>query len=153
MNIYLSLPKYLREWCLHDWGDADGVVRFPRGGAESDVLEMMLDRLPDKTLPEMQQPGETAIAVPEFKSKPSPTWCYLTPNAKKVLTHVIMVRFRVQLWHDLYRVEKLSLPITDSIYDWMERHGIEADAKSWEAIRQMFFRQRKEYQKRQEEKT
>ena len=45
MIIYLSLPKYLYEWCLHDWGDAQGIVRFPRGSAENDVLEMMLDKL------------------------------------------------------------------------------------------------------------
>ena len=47
----------------------------------------------------------------------------------------------------MYLVEKLSLPITDSIYDWMTRHGIEHEEKSWEAIRQMFFRQRKAYRK------
>lgn len=145
MNIYLTLPKYLREWCLHDWGDAQGIVRFPRGSAENDVLELFIDRLPEKTLPEMPKEGQTAIEVPQFKSKPQPAFCYLTDDAKKILTHVIMVRFRAQLWNDLFHIERLKLPITDTIYDWMERHGIEDEPKSWEAIRQMYFRQRKAY--------
>ena len=147
MNIYLSLPKYLTEWCLHDCGDAQGGVRFPRGSAENDVLEMMLDKLPEGGTPQLREDGQVAIAVPDFKSKPAPYWCVLSEEARKTLTHVIMVRFRVQLWKDLYLVEKLSLPITDSIYDWMTRHGIEHEEKSWEAIRQMFFRQRKAYRK------
>ena len=93
--------------------------------------------------------GQLAIEIPEFKSKPAPYWCCLSEAARKTLTHVIMVRFRVQLWNDLYKVETLSLPITDCIYDWMERHGIEPVEKSWEAIRQMFFRQRKAYKEGQ----
>lgn len=145
MVIYLTLPKYLAEWVLHDWADPQDVVRFPRGSAENDVLEMMLDKLGEDEKPAMREDGQIAIEIPEFKSKPSPYWCVLSENARKILTHVIMVRFRVQLWNDLYRVEKLSLPITDSIYDWMTRHGIEHVEKSWEAIRQMFFRQRKSY--------
>ena len=145
MNIYLTLPKYLKEWCLHDWADAQGVIRFPRGSAENDVLEMMLDKIPEDGTPQLQEEGQVAIAVPDFKSKPAPYWCMLSEDAREVLKHVIMVRFRVQLWNDLYKVEKLSLPITDSIYDWMTRHGIEHEEKSWEAIRQMFFRQRKAY--------
>jgi hypothetical protein len=147
MNIYLTLPKYLTEWVLHDWADAQGVVRFPRGSAENDVLEMMLDKLGEDEKPAMPQEGQVAIAVPDFKSKPAPYWCVLSQDAQDTLKHVIMVRFRVQLWDDLYRVEKLSLPITNCIYDWMTRHGIEHEEKSWEAIRQMFFRQRKAYRK------
>ena len=149
MIIYLTLPKYLGEWCLHDWGDANGVVRFPRGSAENDVLEMQLDKLPEGAEPQLREDGQIAIEIPDFKSKPAPYWCVLSEYARKVLTHVIMVRFRVQLWNDLYKVEKLSLPITDCIYDWMERHGIEPEEKSWEAIRQMFFRQRKAYREGQ----
>ena len=74
MNIYLTLPKYLTEWVLHDWADAQGVVRFPRGSAENDVLEMMLDKLGEDEKPAMPQEGQVAIAVPDFKSKPAPYW-------------------------------------------------------------------------------
>ena len=106
---------------------------------------MQLDKLAEGEEPEKRQEGQVAIEIPDFKSKPAPYWCVLSESARKILTHVIMVRFRIQLWNDLYKVEKLSLPITDSIYAWMERHGIEPEEKSWEAIRQMFFRQRKAY--------
>lgn len=147
MVLYLKLPKYLREWCLFEYGDAAGVVKFPRGGAENDVLEMMLDRLPEGTAPPEQQHDEVPIEIPQFKSKPAPDWCLMTEPGKKVLRHVIMVRLRVRLWHDLYRIDKLQLPITDTIYDWMERNGIEDDARSWEALRQMYMRQRTSYRK------
>lgn len=145
MNLYLKLPKYLAEWCQHEFGNAQGVICFPRGSAENDVLEMMLDVMPDPEHPPLPQPGDTAIDIPIFKSKPLPQFCYMSENGKKVLTHMIMVRLRVKLWHDLYRVEKLSLPITNTIYDWMGRNGIEDDPRSWEALRQMFMRQRKAY--------
>lgn len=145
MNIYLKLPKYLADWCLHEYGNSQGEICFPRGGAEIDVFEMWLEPQPDPEHPELQQPGEFPIVIPVLKSKPLPTYCYMNENAKKILTHVIMVRLRVKLWHDLYKVEKLSLPITDSIYAWMECNGIEDDPRSWEALRQMFMRQRKAY--------
>ena len=153
MLIYLHLPPYLRQWVEHDFGDAEGVVRFPRGSAENDVLEHSLTTLPDGASPQLRGPEDMAIELPKFKTKDTDYYCYLTAPARKMLSHVIMVRFRIQLWHDLYRIEKLKCPITDVIYDWMERHGIENDERSWETIRQMFFRQRKKYAKEKSEKN
>lgn len=148
MNVYLRLPKYLAEWCLHDWGGDDGVVRFPRGGAENDVLEQTLTTPPRGAEPQLPAEGDIAVEIPNFKTKPQPHYWYLTDHGRRLLVHVIYVRFRVALWNDLYRIDRLNLPITDVIYDWMERHGIEPEEKSWEAIRQIFFRQRKKYSKK-----
>lgn len=147
MNIYLRLPRYLAQWCLHDFGDEQGVVHFPKSGAEHDVLELSLTTLPKGASPQLQQPDEIAIELPVFKTKPLPFYCYLNDHGRRLLVHIINVRFRVQLWNDLYNIEQLKLPITDVIYDWMARHGIDNDERNWETIRQIFFRLRKKYRK------
>lgn len=148
MNIYLQLPRHLREWLIHEYGDEQGVVRLPNGCAEHDVMELLLEKWPHDVPVETMGDGKTAIHIPEFKARKPEHYNYLTPNGKKMLTHVIYVRFRVQLWNDLHRLEKFHVSITDAIYDWMERHGIEPVEKSWESIRQMYFRQRKQYKPR-----
>lgn len=146
MNVYIKLPQYLTEWVLHDFGDENGVVRFPRGSAENDVLEHTLTKPPkDMVTPPLKQPDEIAIELPSFKSKPLPYYWWLNNHAKEMLCHIIYVRFRVLLWSDLHKVEHLELPITDLIYEWMLRHGIDDNQKSWETIRQIYFRQRKQY--------
>lgn len=147
MNIYLKMPKYLAQWCLHDFGDEQGVVHFPRGSAEHDVLELSLSTLPKGAEPQLRQPDEIAIELPVFKTKPLPFYCYLNDHGRRLLLHIISVRFRVLLWDDLYNIERLQLPITDVIYDWMSRHGIDDDESNWETIRQIFFRMRKKYRK------
>lgn len=145
MNIYLHLPKYLRQWVLHDFGDAEGVVRFPRGSAEHDVLSHTLTTQPKNAKPQLPDEESVAIELPELKYKPLPFYCYLTERARKMLAQVILIRFRIMLWHDLHDLDKLQCSITDVIYDWMERHGIDDDPTSWETIRQTYFRQRKKY--------
>ena len=147
MLIYIHLPKYLREWVLHDFGGDDGVVRFPKGGAEYDVLEYVITTPPKDAQPQLRGEGDIAIEVPQFKSKPQPYYWYINDSARRMLEHIIYVRFRVLLWQDLYTIERLQCPITDVIYEWMERHGIEPEEKSWETIRQIFFRMRKKYRK------
>ena len=148
MNLYLELPTYLHQWLLHEFGDEHGIVHLPRGCAEHDVLELCLKKWPPREPVETMGPGKTPIAIPDLKSRPWEHYNYLNAHGKKLLIHVIHVRFRVQLWHDLSAFNKLHLPITDSIYDWMEAHGIEPEEKSWEAIRQIYFRQRKRYRKK-----
>lgn len=152
MLVYIQIPAYLRQWVLHDFGDNEGVVRFPRGSAENDVLEYTITCQPKDEPPQLRQEGDLAIEVPDFKSKPQPYYCYINPKAKEMLAHIIYVRFRMQLWQDLNSIERLQCPITDMIYEWMERHGIDDDPKNWETIRQIFFRQRKQYRKKNEKK-
>ncbi len=152
MLVYIQIPAYLRQWVLHDFGDNEGVVRFPRGSAENDVLEYTITCQPKDEPPQLRQEGDLAIEVPDFKSKPQPYYCYINKKAKEMLAHIIYVRFRMQLWQDLNSIERLQCPITDMIYEWMDRHGIDDDPKNWETIRQIFFRQRKQYRKKNEEK-
>lgn len=147
MTIKLNLPTYLNQWLVHEYGDEEGVVRLPNGCAEHDVIELLAERWPEGEPEGKVERWNTQIHIPEFKGREPEYYHYMTAHAKKMLAHVIYVRFRAALWHDLFTIDKLHLPITDAIYDWMERHGIEPTEKSWEALRQMYFRQRTKYRK------
>ncbi len=150
MLLYLKLYPYLAQWVQHEFANAEGVVHFPKGSAEHNVMEMMLQRRPPRTNPELPEAGTIAINIPSFRCKPAESYYHLSKNARKVLAHTIYTRFKVQLWEDLYNIESLQLPISNTIYDWMERHGIADTPENWETIRQMFYRQRKKYSVKKE---
>lgn len=153
MTIQILLPEYLHQWLVHEYGDQDGVVRLPLGCAEHDVMECTLKPWPeDVGRGQVPWPWNTLIHVPEFKARSRDRCEYMSEHAKKMLAHVIYVRFRAALWQDIYKLDRLNASITDSIYDWMEGHGIELTEKNWETIRQMYFRQRKSYRKRRDKK-
>lgn len=148
MTIKLYLKEYLRQWIVHDYGDEEGIVRLPNGCAEHDLIELLVQRWPEDEPHGKVYRWNTEIHIPEIKGRDPEYFCYMTDHAKKMLADVIYVRFRAALWHDIFTIDKLHLSITDGIYDWMERHGIDPNEKNWEALRQMYFRQRKRYRKR-----
>ena len=75
---------------------------------------------------------------------------FLPPRAKKALERTIYIRFRIELWNELHTFDSLSHNLSDLIWTFMEKHEIADDPKSWETIRQMYFRMRKTYQKKQQ---
>lgn len=148
MTIKLNLKPHLRQWLIHEFGDEEGIVRLPNGCAEHDLIELLIQRWPEDEPHGKVFRWNTEIHIPEIKGRDPQYFCYMTDHAKKMLADLIYVRFRAALWNDIYRIDRLHLSITDGIYDWMERHGIETNEKNWEALRQMFFRQRKRYRNR-----
>ena len=51
--------------------------------------------------------------------------------------------FRNMMWQELSPLFMHDVQITDIIYAFMDRHGIERTEKNWETIRQMYLRMRK----------
>ncbi len=152
--IKIQVPEYLADWCRHEWPaqalKEDKAVRFPRCSPENELLELYIRRVAKgKELPEEE--GNLTIEVPYFKNKPPTQWREVNERTRKMLIHALQVRFKVKLWKDLYRIEKLNAPITDVIYEWMEQNGIQEDAKNWETIRQIYYRQRQRFSKKNEE--
>ena len=141
--VYIHLEKYLAEWLLHQFGQ-NGQIRFPRGSAENDILEYSLTTQPADIPVPLKSPDSLAIEIPYFKTKDPRYYNFLPPRAKKALERTIYIRFRIELWNELHTFDSLSHNLSDLIWTFMEKH------ESWETIRQMYFRMRKTYQKKQQ---
>lgn len=143
--VYLKLENYLAEWYINECGGNPCILK--KGSAESDLLELFLQKQPADVPVDLGKEANVVIKIPVFKHHDPRTYNYLPPKAKQALARTIYVRFRVQLWQDLYKLEHTETPITDLIYAWMEAHGISDNEKNWENIRQMYLRKRNNYRK------
>lgn len=150
MTLYLDLPKYLREWFINEFGGSEPVV-LPHGSQESDILEVFLTTPPKNAAPDLPRPGAVAIKIPVFRGKDPAYYHHLPARARRLLMKNIYTRFRVQMWTEMHTLKNIDIPITDLVYAWMEKHGIDDDPTSWETIRQMYFRKRKLYRKLSQE--
>lgn len=150
--VYINLEPYLEQWLINQFGH-DGAVRFPRGSAENDILEYSLATKPADASPQLKTSGSLAVEIPFFKTKDPRYYNYLPPRAKKALERTIYIRFRIELWQELHTFDSLSHNLSDLIWTFMEKHAIADDPKSWETIRQMYFRMRKTYNKNQQRKA
>lgn len=54
--------------------------------------------------------------------------------------------FQATLFNELHELFSHDVQITDIIYDFMDRHGIDRSERNWETIRQMYSRMRKKSQ-------
>ena len=122
-----------------------------RGSVESKLLQTYLAKRPIGQLPESGD-GKTAIAIPTFRNRPAETYNFLPKHALSSLLNIIRERFDVQLWEDLHQFGKIGKRQDYLIYAFMEKHGIEASEKNWNAIAKRYQRQRNEYLHRERSK-
>lgn len=145
--IYIQLEPFVAQWFVHEMGGEPVVL--PKRSAESDIIEFFLQPTPEVGTDKAFPKSAVSIVVPTFKHKDHKHFNYLPPKAMAALARCITVRFRVQLWQDLHRLHNPECCcLTDLIYAWMEKHGIECTEQNWEAIRQFYFRKRKIYVKK-----
>lgn len=145
MFIYLNLESYLADWFINECGG--NPCKLKKGGAEANILELLLTRPPRDYIPDMGKDANVTIEIPSFPYKKKEFYNYMSPKAKETLIRAIYVRFRVQLWEELHPFMQNEVEISSLIYAWMESHGIDCTPNNWEAIRQMYYRKRKTYRK------
>jgi len=145
-TLYLKAPDYLAGWLRHDfWDEATARVVFPRGSAPRAILQSLLRKSP-KGYVELSAPGLLPVEVPSFKGVNPATFNYLSDTGRAALVSACKKLFRATLFYELHPLFDHDVPITDIIYDFMDRHGIERTETNWETIRQMYLRQRKKSQ-------
>jgi len=148
MVIYLELPEFLSQWLRHElWNPTAQAVEFPRGSAERNVLELYLAKQPPNSVPQLAEPRLTPVLLPNFVQKDTRTYNYLPPKATELLQKTIYKRFQITIWNEMQQVCP-EVNITNRIYAWMENKGIEVKESNWEAIRQLYYRMRKKYEKK-----
>ena len=141
-SIYLNAPDYLAQWLRHEyWSDENGRVEFPRGSAPRTVLSSFLKRQP-RNAPQEDTAGLLPVEVPTFKGINPNTHNYVSDKGKTAIVSTCKRMFQNMLWNELHDLFTEDVQITDIIYAFMDRHGIEPEAKNWETIRQMYYRMR-----------
>lgn len=141
-SIYITPPAYLADWLRHEfWSTETGRVEFPRGSAPRAVLQALLRKGPALLPPPPE--GSLPVEVPTFKGINPATFNYLSDDGKSALISACKKLFQATLFTELSPLFGHEVQITDVIYDFMDRHGIEATEKNWETIRQMYSRLRK----------
>ena len=145
-SVYINPPEYLRQWLRHDFWDPESErVVFPRGSAPRAVLSSMLRKAPRDYRP-ADHTGLLAVEVPTFKGLNPATFNFLSPTGQTALISTCKKLFQATLSNELHELFSHDVQITDIIYEFMDRHGIERTEKNWETIRQMYSRIRKKNQ-------
>lgn len=140
--IYLKVPSYLDQWLRHDyWNPLSGRVEFERGSNIHSILSTFLRKRPQDF-----DPGDVSgllpVEVPTFKGMNPDQHNHLGRDGQKAVVSAIKRNFKTCIDRELSVFYSQDIPITDIIYAFMESHGIDKDERNWEAIRQMFYRQR-----------
>lgn len=145
-SVYINPPEYLDQWLRNEYWDAETErVVFPRGSAPRAVLGAMLRKAPGNYRPPVA-PGNLPIEVPTFKGVNPATFNYLSPSGHSAIIAACKTLFKSMLFSELHVLFDHDVQITDIIYDFMDRHGIDRTERNWETIRQMYSRMRKKSQ-------
>ena len=145
-SVYINPPEYLGQWLRHEYWDSETErVVFPRGSAPRAVLAAMLRKAPSRYLPS-HGPCSLPVEVPTFKGINPASFNYLSLSGHAALIAACKTLFKSTLFNELHVLFDHDVQITDIIYDFMDRHGIERTERNWETIRQMYLRMRKKSQ-------
>ncbi len=86
------------------------------------------------------------VEVPSFKGINPASRNYLSESGRAALVSACKRLFRSQMYMELGELFGHDVQITDIIYDFMDKHGIERSETNWETLRQMYLRMRKKSQ-------
>lgn len=158
--VYLCLPEYLAQWyaytchehhfimedvCPANPYDPMIPVEPIKGSYESKVLQKNLRKQPT-AVPEPRPEGATlALAIPYYKDKNPHTYNYLGKHARKELEDAIRNAFDVCLWEELHLFKVRLTRQDQTIYTFMENHGIADTETNWLAISKRYKRMRDVY--------
>lgn len=145
-SVYINPPEYLGQWLRHEfWDEETGRIVFPRGSAPRAVLCSLLRKAPRDFRPD-DTAGLIPVEVPTFKGVNPASFNYLSPTGKTALISACKKLFQANLYNELHELFAHDVQITDIIYEFLDRHGIDRNARNWETVRQMYCRQRKKNQ-------
>jgi hypothetical protein len=145
-TIYLNCPDYLAQWLKHEfWSDEEQRVKFPRGSAEHVIMQLFICKRRCAVQPSTA--GLLPVEVPQVPRMNPSVYCDVTEAGKQTIISTAKRRFKKQMWEELHVIMTHDVQITDLIYAYLEKVGIETNRKNWETVRQMYARMRKVYEK------
>lgn len=141
--IYVSLPRYLREWLTYHMGEP---VVFPPSSPQNVVIRTFTRRLPDGAKPKSRETGQVAITIPDSVAKPPETYNDIGERGCRAVAEMVKDLFLRNLWADMDPLAQSPVSLNKRLYAWCEAHGISEDGV--EAVRQCYNRIRHSYSKR-----
>ena len=144
LSIYITVPDYLDQWLRHEyWNPETARVEFPRGSAPRAILQSCLTKRPVGAVSPLRANTDIPIEVPTFKGINPRVYCWLPDRGRKALVSCLKKTFSSVVWTELRPILTHDVQITDVVYAFLDRHGIEPTPQNWETVRQMYYRMRK----------
>lgn len=139
-TVFIKFPDYMAQWLRHDyWNEEEGRVVFPKGSAPRAVMLTVLRRAPQFYSP-VKRDGALPVEVPSAKGLRASEFNYLTPRGMSSLVSACRRMIQMLIFKELSPLFYHEIQITDAVYDFMDKHGIEPSETNWETIRQMYYR-------------
>ena len=143
-SIQVPVPDYLAQWLRHEfWNPDTARVEFPRGSAPRAILQSCLTKTPHGSLECGRVPNGIPIEVPTFKGINPNVYRFLPDRGRKALVSCLKRFFASVVWNELQPLMQHDVQISDVIYAFLDRHGIDDTPQNWETVRQMYYRMRK----------
>lgn len=139
--IYLPLDGYLKDWLVNRFGVP---VCFPPRSYEHAILVRHIRPRRAAEQPMLAAADRVPVAVPSIHGKAWDVYNYLGTTGQRMLTEAIENLFRLDMWHNLVPFIT-GKSINKRLDEWCAGCGIALERR--EAVRQKFFRARKDYER------
>lgn len=131
------------DWARWHFGHT---LRFPSNSNEAVLLRYHIRRAPQGYTPPAQaccEGAQVSIALPEYKDKPWPAWCYLSERTGgRALRQALRALMLMQLWIDM-RQYLLHGGLEIALEQWCKDNGIVRH--EWR-VKKEYYQMRKRYE-------
>lgn len=138
--IYLPLDGYLRQWAEKNLGNP---IVFASGSAENAIIKNNLIRSHGREV-QLKTSSCVTILAPIMPSRRPSEYNYFKKEGMNQLRDCIEILFRIDLWYGMIPFIT-GRDIRQKLFDWCKNKGITTE-ENFEAVRQKFYRIRKDYQ-------
>lgn len=131
ITLKIGCEEYISQWYINEMGGASP-VKIKKNSPEQHILRCMLINKAEADLsiaPEFY----IEIVIPEFKGMPSQYFNALSTRGQKAFIEILKKRFDLQLFSDLAEIINVGRK-DETIWAWMDAHGIELTEKNWFAV-------------------
>ncbi len=143
--IYLKLEPYLKDWFIHEHG-GKVPVDLKKNSPEMNIIHGFISIKPADYVDDHNE-TDVPIEVPVFKGLNPQSWCYLPPRSKQLLYNCIKNCFDTELFNEMMEMRKMHVSVTDLLYVFMEKHGINETETNWLALMKIYQRKTDSYRK------
>lgn len=144
ITFSLSLPPWLAQWYTHRRGGGSP-VKLAKGSIESITVQKFSRKKSDTDAPDLPEPGDLLIEIPDSKIKPAIYYSFIPNSAKNLLYKTILEEFDFCMAHEIILPQFVKFSETlkkDLIYTWMVENEIEFTETNWFGVVQRFDRHR-----------
>lgn len=120
-------------------------IKLAKGSLESITVQKFSRKKSESDAPDIPEPGDLLIEIPDSKIKPAVHYCFIPDSAKTLLYKTILEEFDFCMAHEIILPQFTKFSDTlkkNLIYSWMNENGIEFTETNWFGVVQRFDRHR-----------